>query len=120
MRVMSRVRTTDRFFDRDGRPITAQRWAALRSDPGYCRVGYWEGEGDAWIYTFWLGLDVSFGAEAEMAAIFQTHVSAFGSQPYVDWISPSESLDRARALHLRVVDYVERGMPPPLWDFRGI
>lgn len=117
---MPRVRTADRFFDRDGRPITLPQWAVLRSDPGYCCVGYWEGEGDAWIYTFWLGLDVSFGTGAEMAAIFQTHVSAFGGQPYVDWISPSDSLERAEALHRRVVDYVERGMTPPLWDLRDI
>ena len=115
-----RVRTADRFFNRDGQPITLLDWANLRRDPDYCCIGYWEGEGGAWIYTFWLGLDISFGAGADASAIFDTHVSAFGSQPYVDWTCPTDSVERAQALHQRVVEYVKRGLTPPMWDLQDI
>ncbi|MGB8386602.1 MAG: hypothetical protein WCE76_01805 [Mycobacterium sp.] len=57
---------------------------------------------------------MSFGQGAE-PAIFDTHVSAFGNQPYVDWVSPSDTESRALALHTRVVEYVERGITPPSW-----
>jgi hypothetical protein len=112
-----RVRLTDRFFDKSGNPINLEEWAQKRRDPSYCCVGYWEGEGAAWIYTFWFGLDISFGNGA-MPAIFDTHVSAFGNQPHLEWNCPTDTDERALALHQRVVRYVERGITPPFWDLR--
>ena len=94
--------------------MSLAEWARKRQDPDYCRIGYWEGEGGAWVYTFWFGLDLSFGMGAPPAT-FDTHVSAFGNQPYVDWVSPSDTESRALALHKRVVDYVEQGIAPPSW-----
>jgi hypothetical protein len=120
LQVTPRVRTYDRFFDRDGKPITVLDWAALRSDPAYCRVGYWEGEGGAWIYTFWLGLDISFGVGGEATAIFDTHVSAFGNQPYADSNCPSDTLERAQCVHQRVVEYVTQGITPDEWHLDDI
>jgi len=64
-----RVRTRDQFYDRAGGPISLSDWATRRRDPDYCRVGYWEGDGGAWIFTFWLGIDTSFGVGA-LPAIF--------------------------------------------------
>jgi hypothetical protein len=113
------VRLRDRFFDRAGHRISLDEWAVKRRDPVYCRIGYWEGEGGAWIYTFWMGLDLSFGVGAE-PAIFDTHVSAFGNQPYLEWACPTDSEWRARALHDRVVSYVEAGITPPSWEFNEI
>lgn len=115
----SRVRVTDRFFDRAGRPISIAEWAVKRRDSDYCRIGYWEGEGGAWVYTFWIGLDVSFGVGAE-PAIFDTQVSAFGFQPHLEWACPTDTEWRARALHDRVVSNVEAGISPPAWDFDEI
>lgn len=116
---MSRVRLQDRFFDRGGQRISLEQWASKRRDPDYCRIGYWEGEGGAWIFTFWMGLDLSFGVGAE-PAIFDTHVSAFGNQPYLEWSCPSDTERRAHALHRRVVFYVQAGITPPLWDLSDI
>jgi hypothetical protein len=113
-----RVRLQDRFYDKDGNPITLQQWAAHRADADYCQLGYWEGEGGAWIYTFWLGLDTSFGVGAG-PAIFHTQVSAFGNQPHVEWTCPTDTLQRALTLHRRVC-YVERGLTPPIWDIQDI
>ncbi|WP_156765389.1 hypothetical protein [Mycobacterium sp. 1245852.3] len=115
----SRVRLRDRFFDRAGRPISLDEWTVRRLDPDYCRIGYWEGEGGAWIYTFWMGLDLSFGVGAE-AAIFHTHVSAFGNQPNLEWAYPTDTEWRALALHDRVVSFVEAGITPPSWELGDI
>jgi hypothetical protein len=114
-----RVRLQDRVYDKDGNPITLQQWAAHRADADYCRLGYWEGEGGAWIYTFWLGLDTSFGVGAG-PTIFHTQVAAFGNQPHVEWTCPTDTLQRAVTLHCRVVYYVERGLTPPMWDIQDI
>ncbi|WP_156747857.1 hypothetical protein [Mycobacterium sp. 1465703.0] len=110
---VSRVRLRDRFFDRAGRSISLDQWAAKRRDPDYCRIGYREGEGGAWIYTFWMGLEPSLGVGAE-PTIFNTHVSAFGNQPYLEWACPSDTESRAHALHDCVVSYVEAGITPPV------
>jgi hypothetical protein len=114
-----RVRTSDQFYDRAGNPISLSNWATRRRDPDYCCVGYWEGEGSAWIYTFWLGIDMSFGVGA-LPAIFDTHVAAFGNQPHVEWTCPTDSLTRALTLHKTVVSYVERGITPPHWDLDNV
>lgn len=92
----------DRFFDRAGRPIGLDEWAAKRRDPAYCRIGYWEGEGGAWIYTFWIGLDLSLGVGSQ-PAIFETQMSAFGTQPDLEWACPTHNERLARALLDRVV-----------------
>jgi hypothetical protein len=114
-----RVRSSDNFYDKTGKPMSLTEWVIRRRDPEYCRLGYWEGEGGAWIYTFWLGLDMSFGVGA-MPAIFDTHVAAFGNQPHVEWTCPTDTSQRALALHHRVVDYVERGLIPPMWNLDDI
>ena len=114
-----RVRTRDQFYDRAGGPISLSDWATRRRDPDYCRVGYWEGEGGAWIFTFWPGIDMSFGVGA-LPAIFDTHVAAFGNQPYVEWTCPTDSLARALTMHQTVVSYVERGITAPHWDLDNI
>jgi len=36
------------FYDRDGRPVSRQRWQQLGRQPGYSRVGYAEGE-EMWV-----------------------------------------------------------------------
>jgi hypothetical protein len=114
-----RIRLNDQFFDRRGHSISLGEWAQKRRDPNYCCVGYWHGEGAAWIYTFWLGLDMSFGKEA-LPSIFDTQVAAFGNQPHVEWSCPTDTYERALALHQRVVRCVERGITPPYWDMSDI
>ena len=47
-------------------------------------------------------------------------ISAFGGQPDVEWHNPSDTLERALALHDRVVLYVESGITPPYWELDGI
>jgi hypothetical protein len=111
---IGRVREHDQFFNKAGQPISLNQWAIHRRDNDYCRLGYWEGEGGAWVYTFWLGLDMSFGVGA-CPAIFDTQVAAFGNQPHVEWMCPTDDAQRAIALHQRVVNYVERGITPPEW-----
>lgn len=116
---MRYVRTADRFLDKDCQTLTIEQWALKRNDPTFCSIGYWQGEGGAWVYTFWLGLDMSFGVGA-VPAIFNTQVAAFGNQPHVEWECPSDTEERAVAVHHRVVYYVERGITPPFWDLDDI
>jgi hypothetical protein len=96
----TRVRLADRFLDRAGRPISLDEWAVKRRDPDYCRVGYWEGEGGAWVYTFWMGLDVRFGVGSE-PAIFDTHVSALVISH--TWNGPARPIPRVELAHYMIV-----------------
>ena len=47
------------YYDRDGRPVSEQRWQELGRQPGYSRIGYTD---DAWhgqqvtVVTFWSGI----------------------------------------------------------------
>jgi hypothetical protein len=116
---IGRVRQHNQFYDKAGQPISLSQWAIHRQSIDYCRLAYWEGEGGAWIYTFWLGLDMSFGIGA-VPAIFDTHVAAFGNQPHVEWTCPTDTVQRALALHKRVVGYVERGITPPQWVLENL
>ena len=104
------VRLTDQYFDQRGHSISLGEWARKRRDPNYCCFGYCHGKGAAWVCTFWLGLDVSFGKGA-LPSIFDTQVSAFGNQPMSN--GPVRQIHTsALVLHQRVVRYVERGITP--------
>lgn len=62
------------FYDRDGQPISHERWAELHESEVYKRVALTEfGLGDVRVSTVWLGLDHSFG-DAERPLIFETMV----------------------------------------------
>jgi hypothetical protein len=92
--------------------FTARSWLLSDRVLGKARVG-------AWVDALWMGLDVSSGVGAE-PPIFDTHVSAFGNQPYLEWSCPTDTQGRARALHDRVVSYVQARITPPAWDLGEI
>jgi hypothetical protein len=52
------------YYDRDGRPVSGQRWEQLSRRPGYSRVGYsdtiWHGQ-QAIVITFWSGIAAGDG-----------------------------------------------------------
>lgn len=47
------------YYDRDGHPVSQQRWLQLGRQPGYSRVGYadaiWHGR-QVTVITFWSGI----------------------------------------------------------------
>lgn len=63
----------DHLFDRDGQPISWERYVELKSHPTYKRVGSTHvGEG-LWVSTVWLGHDHGFGF-TDRPIIFETMV----------------------------------------------
>lgn len=61
----------DDIYDRQGQPISIERWAVLHSDEDYIRVAETD-VGPYWVSTVWLGLDYSFGHGPPL--IFETMV----------------------------------------------
>lgn len=48
------------FYDREGRPITMQKWSRMFEDIRY-RVVASNNVNNIWISTIWLGLDLNYG-----------------------------------------------------------
>ncbi len=47
------------YYDRDGRPVSEQRWQELGRQPGYSRIGYTDGTRhglQVTMVTFWFGI----------------------------------------------------------------
>jgi hypothetical protein len=62
------------YYDRDGKPITLERWAELRhQDQDYQRIAE-DTVGDYWVSTVWLGINHQFGNGPPL--IFETMVFA--------------------------------------------
>jgi len=59
------------YYDRQGKPISMERFYQLAADPEYKRVGEAKGCGK-WVSTVWLGLDHSCGGGPPI--IFETMV----------------------------------------------
>lgn len=67
-----------RFYDRDGQPITAERWAQLRRDMTYRRIAQDAlQDGRVYVSTVLLGYDMCMG-EGDRPMIFETMVWANG------------------------------------------
>jgi hypothetical protein len=48
-----------RYYDRDGSPVSEQRWQELGRQPGYSRIGYTDGTRhglQVTVVTFWSGI----------------------------------------------------------------
>ena len=79
---------TDRYYDRDGRPITPEEWGRLHADRVYQRIAATTIEHGAhsyWISTVWLGMDHAFGQGP--SEIFETMV-------FPSWREPMRGLAR--------------------------
>ena len=102
-----------RFLDRKGDSITLAQWARLRSDPSYCMIDRWRGEGGAHAEVYWVGSDPSPGFNARRVS-FGLSVAAFDNCPLPDsdyrFFTEERALDHFR----RIVPLVERGIRP--WD----
>lgn len=48
------------FFDRDGRPMSPERWGELHGVEDYIRIASTE-LADCWVSTVWIGLDYGWG-----------------------------------------------------------
>lgn len=101
------------FFDRHGQLISAEQWALLRADPGYCLLDRWHGEGGAYVEVHWVGFDPA-GTFHVRPQLFGLTVAAFENCPLPD--STYRFLTERRALdHFnRILPLVERGIRP--WD----
>lgn len=47
------------YYDRDGRPVSEERWRQLGRQPGYSRIGYFDGlrhGRQVTVVTFWSGI----------------------------------------------------------------
>ena len=106
---VSRPWPVDRFFDRDGNPITITAWVHKRRDPAYCLVARWAGSTGDYVRTFWVGLDVNFGADLE-TTIFETHLRVDGRRHFYRYATEEAALEG----HRDVVWFVMRGIKP--WD----
>lgn len=97
------------FYDREGRPITLERFIALRSaDPGYKRVAADDIDEDIWVSTVWLGIDHDFTGRGP-PVIFETMI--FGG-PYdgEQWRYCTEG--EAFGGHVRIVIDLLAGRDP--------
>jgi hypothetical protein len=60
------------YYDREGLPITRERWSDLHSRPEYWRVGL-DSVGRTQVSTVWLGIDHGHGGDGP-PIIFETMV----------------------------------------------
>lgn len=62
------------FYDRTGKALTQQRWADLRSDESYMRLGFERLESGFVVNTIWEGIDASLGLTPGPRGIFESVV----------------------------------------------
>jgi len=90
------------YYDRDGDPISLERWAELRgTDDTYLRVAE-DTVGDFWVSTVWLGINHQFGSGPPL--IFETMIFGAGDRGDLTdecWRYTTEAA--ARAGHREVV-----------------
>lgn len=83
---------SDIFFNKQGEPITASEYAALRGDDNYFRIGDTR-VGNIWVSTVWLGCDHSFSNHAK-GRVLQFETMAFRMKNDRDGYEvPGESLE---------------------------
>ena len=91
-----------KFFDRQGEPLSDERWIKLFSNMEYSRVRRTQLPGDVNVSTVWLGMDHGFSGRRE---IFETMV--FGGDDAGDCERYSTE-DQAVAGHDRWVAKMRR------------
>jgi len=101
------------YFDKEGAPISMQRWGELRwhmDDDGrvseYARVGD-DHVGAVWVSTVWLGIDHGFGHGPPQ--IFETMI--FGSEAEFNPVCRYATEADAVAGHWRTVADLKAGRP---------
>lgn len=90
------------YYDRDGKPITMEQWAALYEDRDYKIVSKTQ-LGDVLISTVWLGIDHRFGF-GELPVIFETMIF-----PESDYQERYATEAAALAGHDQAVEHVRSG-----------
>ena len=81
------------YYDRQGNPITADRYAALHRDKDYRQVAYTEIDERICVSTVWLGLDHAYGRSSK-PVIFETMIFSDGplSQECERYCTEAEAL----------------------------
>ena len=106
------MRTAPRqmYYDRQGNPMTMERWAAAFEDDKIQRLlhEYVDPVGDVRVSTVWLGLDHRFVDEGE-PLIFETMVFG-GPHDQSQWRWPTE--EAARAGHAEILKALREGRDP--------
>jgi hypothetical protein len=92
------------YYDRDGRPVSAETWERLKfDDPDYFRIDA-DTVGPYWVSTVWLGIDHNSPAVGP-PLIFETMVFSEGAA-IDEFTLRSSTVEAARAGHRHVVDLV--------------
>lgn len=95
------------YFDRQGNPISFERWAELMSMDEYRRVAWDEPHVGVYISTVWLGLN--HGCSLDEPLIFETMV--FNSPSDQDCRRYTSEVE-AHVGHLSAVERVSAGRDP--------
>ena len=105
---MAHPSLTEYFFDKEGAPISPERWGELFGDMAYRRVGLDEFDDGTNISTVWLG--IPHGYDPMGPLVFETMVFKANGE---DETYRYPTLERAIAGHaLRVADVrEEQGLP---------
>lgn len=91
----------DHFFDRAGQPISYRRYAELKSDDHYHRVGT-DTVGSSWISTVWLGINYEWRKE-RLPIIYETMIF---DGPLDTTTERYSTEDKARVGHARWIKIV--------------
>lgn len=94
---------TDYIYDRQGNPITVERWSELFGDKSYQSLAKTELDGIL-VSTVWLGTDHSFGDGGPL--IFETMVFR-GDESHEEMQERYRTEAEAFAGHDRIVDLVK-------------
>jgi hypothetical protein len=70
------------YYDRQGKPISMERYCQLAANPEYKRVGESKGCGK-WVSTVWLGINHSYGGGPPI--IFETMVFPLNQEGDVNY-----------------------------------
>ena len=102
------------YFDRQGLPISFDRWSELMCDDNYRRVAWDEPRPGVYVSTVWMGLN--HGCDHERPLIFETMV--FNSPSDQDCRRYSSEVE-AVCGHLDAVERIAAGDPPWMERERG-
>jgi hypothetical protein len=72
------------YYDRDGRPVSEQRWQELGRQPGYSRIGYADGTRhgqQVTVVTFWSGIGGDARTGHRSSAPARTAAAPTGAGP---------------------------------------
>lgn len=102
------------YFDRNGLPITFERWSELLGDDSYRRLGWDEPKPGIYVSTVWLGLN--HGCDSNHPLIFETMVfNGPWNEECRRYVSPVE----AACGHLDAVERIAAGLDPWMERARG-